>query len=107
MARFQTVGRVEDFKEGLVRVFDVEGQPIAVVTHNGRFYAFTGHCPHANYSFNFTRVRDGDRILCSSHFAWFELETGRVLSGPVDKDLQHYEVSTEDGEVRVAVNDAT
>jgi nitrite reductase/ring-hydroxylating ferredoxin subunit len=28
--------------------------------------------------------RDGDRLVCSNHFAEFAVEDGRVLSGPAD-----------------------
>jgi 3-phenylpropionate/trans-cinnamate dioxygenase ferredoxin subunit len=51
---------------------------------------------------NYTRIRDGDRILCSSHFAWFDLRTGKVLSGPTEKDLAQYPVRIEGDDVLVS-----
>jgi nitrite reductase/ring-hydroxylating ferredoxin subunit len=106
MAGFHRVGSVGDFIEGLVRVFQVEGIHVAVVTYGGRFYAFSGLCPHAHYNLNYTRVRDGSRILCSSHFAWFDLATGRVLSGPAEENLTQYPVHVQGEDVLVSATPA-
>ena len=102
MAAFQRVGSVSDFAEGLVRCFPVDGVDIGVVNFGGEFHAFSGRCPHENYLMNYTRIRDGDRILCSSHFAWFDLHTGEVLSGPAEKDLAQYPVRIEGDDVLVS-----
>ena len=99
MSDYVRVARSGDFQEGLVRIFSVEGIDVAVVRHQGRFYAFEGRCPHAGYSFNYTRVKPGDRIICSSHFAIFELATGRLLAGPLDEGLKVYDVKVEGDEV--------
>ena len=102
MSDFFRVGSVGDFAEGLVRVFAVDGVDVAIVNHEGRFYGFSGRCPHAGYLLNYTRVRPGDMILCSSHIAWFELKTGKVVSGPTDQDLEVYEVRVEGEDVLVS-----
>ena len=102
MADYHRVGSVAEFSEGLVRVFPVEGIEIGVVVQDGRFHAFSGLCPHANYKLNYTRIRDGNRILCSSHFAWFDLETGKLLSGPMEESLQLYPIKVEGDEVLVS-----
>jgi nitrite reductase/ring-hydroxylating ferredoxin subunit len=102
MAEFHRVGSVKDFSEGLVRCFPVHGVDIGVVRHGGRFFAFDGRCPHEKYLMNYTRVRDGDRILCSSHFAWFDLHTGQVLSGPTEKNLRQFPVRLEGEDVLVS-----
>ena len=106
MAEFHRVGSVVDFSDGLVRVFAVDGVDVAVVTREGRFYAFAGRCPHANYLLNYTRIRDGNRILCSSHFAWFDLETGKVLSGPTEEDLAQYPIRVDGDDVLVSPESA-
>lgn len=103
MPDFHRVAAVDDFSDGLVRVFTVEGTDVAIVSHEGRFYAFSGRCPHAGYVLNYTRVRPGDRILCSSHMAAFDLKTGCVLAGPTDKNLQLYEVRIEAADVYVSL----
>jgi len=105
MAGFQRVAAVADFSEGLVRVYTVHGVEVGVVSYEGQFYAFCPRCPHANYLMNYTRIRPGGRIFCSSHGAWFDLKTGRVLGGPADEDLCHYALRVEGEDVYVAVGE--
>jgi nitrite reductase/ring-hydroxylating ferredoxin subunit len=104
MAGFQHVAPVSDFSEGLVRVYTVDGTEVGVVRHEGQFYAFCPRCPHANYLMNYTRIKPGDRIFCSSHGAWFDLKTGKVLGGPTDVDLCTYSVRAEGDDIYVALN---
>jgi len=104
MPGFQRVAAVSDFSDSLVRVFVVDGIDVAVVRHEGQFHALTGACPHANYLFNYTRIRPENRIFCSSHGAWFDLHTGEVLDGPTDRNLCVYSVRVEGDEVYVAVD---
>ncbi|HEU0074330.1 MAG TPA: Rieske (2Fe-2S) protein [Dehalococcoidia bacterium] len=106
MPGFQRVGAVSEFSDSLVRVFKVEGVDVAVVRHEGQFYAVTGACPHASYLFNYTRIRPEDRIFCSSHGAWFDLKSGKVLGGPTDYDLCVYQVRVEGDDVLVSVDAA-
>jgi nitrite reductase/ring-hydroxylating ferredoxin subunit len=98
---FHRVASVSDFSDGLVRVFKVGEIDVGVVSLGGRFYAFSGKCPHAGYIMNYTRVRPGDVILCSSHMASFDLHTGKLLQGPTDKDLNLYHVKVEGADVYV------
>jgi 3-phenylpropionate/trans-cinnamate dioxygenase ferredoxin subunit len=103
MPGFQRVAAVSDFRDSLVRVFQVDGLDLAVVWHEGQWYALTGSCPHARYLFNYTRIRPEDRIFCSSHGAWFDLKTGKVPGGPTDRDLCVYQVRVEGEDVLVSV----
>jgi nitrite reductase/ring-hydroxylating ferredoxin subunit len=95
------VASVGDFRDDFVRAFDVDGVYVAVVRHNGQYYAFDGHCTHADYSFDWTRIRQDDLILCSSHYSWFELATGKAIDGPATEDLAVYEVRVEGDDVLV------
>ena len=104
MPGFQRVGAVSEFSDSLVRVFKVEGFDVAVVRHDGEWYALTGSCPHARYLFNYTRIRPEDRIFCSSHGAWFDLKSGKVLGGPTDEDLCVYQVQVQGDDVLVSVD---
>ena len=102
VAGYTSVGQASDFRDDIVRVFEVEGVHVAVVRHDGRYYAFEGICPHAGYSFDWTRVRQGDTIVCSSHYSFFELETGMVLNGPATDDLAQYGVRLDGDDVMVS-----
>jgi len=105
MPDFQRVASVSEFSEGLVRVYAVDGLDVAVVSHQGEFYAFSGRCPHAGYVLNYTRVRPEDRILCSSHMALFDLKTGKVLAGPTEQGLCVYSVRVEGEDVYVSTDE--
>ena len=102
MTDYVSVGRVADFREGIVRVFELESGPVAVVQHAGAFYGFSGRCSHEDHSFNYTRVRPGDRIICSSHLAVFELATGKVIAWPELEPLAVFDVRVEGDEVLVS-----
>jgi 3-phenylpropionate/trans-cinnamate dioxygenase ferredoxin subunit len=106
MSEFQRVAAVSDFSDSLVRVFVVDGLDVAVVRHEGQFYAFTGACPHVGYLFNYTRIRPEDRVFCSSHGAWFDIKSGRVLGGPADVDLCIYPVRVDGDDVYVSTGTA-
>lgn len=97
MEGYELVGKVSDFRDSIVRVVEIDGAEVAVVNHKGRFYAFSGRCTHENYSFNYTRVRPGNVIICSSHIAVFDLATGKYVGGQPAEDLSRYDVRV-DGE---------
>jgi nitrite reductase/ring-hydroxylating ferredoxin subunit len=99
---YELVGKVSEFREAIVRTFSVDGTDVGVVSYHGCFYAFTGRCPHENYSFNYTRVKPGDVIICSSHIAVFQLATGKYVGGQPAADLSQYEVRVEGDDVFVS-----
>jgi 3-phenylpropionate/trans-cinnamate dioxygenase ferredoxin subunit len=106
MPEYYRAAGVSDFSEGLVRVFKVNEVDIAIVNHEGAFYAFSGRCPHAGYYFNYTRVKAEDRIVCSSHMALFDLKSGQVLGGPTNTSLCVYPVKVEGDDVLVSTEPA-
>ena len=103
----QIVGKVSDFKDDLIRVFKVGDEDVAVVLHEGKFHAFSGHCSHSGYSFDWSLIRPGDMIVCSSHFSFFELATGVPVSGPATEPLAIYEARVEGEDVVVVTDGAS
>ena len=81
--------RFDELAEGEARgfgPFDGGRQKIFVVRKSGSVYAYWDACPHygdtpmawrANAYLNAAR----DRIVCASHGAEFEIETGRCMRG--------------------------
>jgi nitrite reductase/ring-hydroxylating ferredoxin subunit len=107
LADYVAVAKVGDFREGLVRTFEVDGDIIGVVSYEGKFHAFQGVCTHEAYNFDWTRVAPGDDfsvIVCSSHFAVFRLDTGECLEFPdlEPRDLPVYSVRVEGEDVLVS-----
>lgn len=97
MEGYRFAGKLSDFRDGIVRTFQIDGDEIAVVSYKDHFYAFSGRCTHEDYSFNYTRVRPGDVIICSSHIAVFDLATGKHVGGQPADDLSRYDIRV-DGE---------
>lgn len=57
-----------------------------VVRRGGEVFAYINRCPHAGHPLNLRPDRfltaDGSLILCNSHGAMFEIDTGLCVAGP-------------------------
>ncbi len=95
------VGRVEDFEDGIVFGFDLDGHDVAVVSWRGRFFAFSNRCTHWNVPLTEAYVTGRGGIVCPYHDSTFEISTGRAIDGPAPDDLATYRVRVEDGVVLV------
>ena len=83
------IGRIDDIREGEARAFGpFDGSRVKAfaVRRNGCLYAYWDACPHYGgtpmaWRSNAYLNADGDRIVCASHGAEFEIETGRCVHG--------------------------
>jgi nitrite reductase/ring-hydroxylating ferredoxin subunit len=106
VSEFEGVGGLNEFPEGRIRRRSVNGREIAVALWQGRFYAFSNRCPHADFQLHFGYIEE-NKVHCPIHFAEFELATGKAVYGPEGvADLPVFQVKVEEGEVRVAVPEA-
>jgi nitrite reductase/ring-hydroxylating ferredoxin subunit len=103
--------RLEDIEDGNTRGFVLgEGDwPLRglLVRHGEDVRGFVNHCPHAGHRLNFHPDRfltpDGQLILCLSHGALFDKQTGACVRGPcVGESLKPVAVVVQQGEVRTA-----
>lgn len=57
-----------------------------VVNHGGRYYAYLNRCPHAGTPLdlwpNEFFTEDGRHLICATHGAVFQPETGICIEGP-------------------------
>lgn len=97
--RYQA-GHDEDFAEGQVRSFDVDGTWIAVARSGGRLYAFDDECTHEECPLSLGIVED-DQIECDCHGAMFDLRTGAVTSPPATEPITVYPVEIDGVDVVV------
>jgi len=95
------VGRPEEFPEGMVRGFRVDGADVAVVRRGDEFFAFRNLCTHSAYSFDRLSLNPDCTITCVGHFAIFDVKTGEAITGPTSAPLPIYKASVEDGSVFV------
>jgi nitrite reductase/ring-hydroxylating ferredoxin subunit len=97
----ESVGGLKEFPEGKIRRRFVKGREIAVVLWEGRFYAFSNRCPHADFQMHFGFVED-DKLHCPIHYAEFELATGKAVFGPAGvPDIETFAVEADGESVRV------
>jgi len=83
------IGRLDDLGDGEARAFGpFEGcrEKAFAVRKGDRLYAYWDACPHYGgtpmaWRTNAYLNAAGDRIICASHGAEFEIETGRCVHG--------------------------
>ena len=79
--------RFDEFRDGEARGFGpFDGIKAFAIRRNGRLFAYWDACPHYGdtpmaWRTNAYLNAAGDRIVCSSHGAEFEIETGRCVLG--------------------------
>ncbi len=83
------IGRIDDIREGRARAFGpFDGSRVKAfaVRKNGRLFAWWDACPHHGgtpmaWKTHAYLNSAGDRIVCASHGAEFEIETGLCVHG--------------------------
>ena len=103
MNDFVAVDKTSAFREGKIRRYFVGGKEIGVLLWNGRWHAFSNRCTHDDFQMHFGFVED-DCLNCPIHYAVFDLETGKRVSGPggID-DLPVYQARASGEDVEVSL----
>jgi nitrite reductase/ring-hydroxylating ferredoxin subunit len=75
-----------------------------LVRRGAQVFAYINRCPHAGHPLNLRLDRfltaDGALILCNSHGAMFEIDTGVCVAGPCPgQSLRRIPVRVENGQV--------
>lgn len=97
---YYPLGKLNDFPEGNMRAFNVDGQELVVVRADGVFYAFANLCTHRQDYLTNGFVENG-RVICAYHDAVFDMTTGQALAGPAYEPLPVYNLRTEADEVQI------
>lgn len=77
-----------------------------VVRRGAEVYAYENSCRHAGHPLNWQKDRflteDGKKIICASHGAVYDIESGVCVTGPCPgKKLVAVQVEVRDGEILV------
>ena len=77
-----------------------------VVRQGDKVYAYQNFCMHAGHPLNWKPdgflTGDGSQIICASHGAIYEIESGECVAGPCPgKKLRPVDIQVRDGEVVV------
>ena len=100
----QSVGTIDQFPEGQVKIHRISGQRIGVVQHEGQIYAFEDRCTHDDGPLGEGRL-EGCEIECPRHGARFDVRDGRVTRSPALYPLEIYEVEVQESLVYVTLPD--
>jgi nitrite reductase/ring-hydroxylating ferredoxin subunit len=104
MKMFKRVCKISDLQEDELYRFDVEETPLLVVKFGGSVFVTNSICTHEEADLSLGMF-DSGVVTCPLHRARFQVEDGKVLSGPdggpadeISK-LRVYLTKIEDGEV--------
>jgi len=104
------VGRLDELEDPGCREFQIgEGDwPFKgfVVRRGDEVYAYQNYCVHAGHPLNWQPgqflTEDGAQIVCASHGAVYEIDSGVCVSGPCPgKTLRPVHVDIRDGRIVV------
>jgi nitrite reductase/ring-hydroxylating ferredoxin subunit len=87
---FVEIAKTSDVLPGKMKHFELAGKEILIANVDGRFYAVSDRCAHANAPLSMGKL-DGTTVVCPLHFARFDVTTGECLSPAVDAPLSGME----------------
>ena len=105
-----TIGRLDELDDPGCREFEIgDGDwPLRgfVVRRGDRIFAYQNVCRHVGHPLNWKPhsflTRDGSQIICSSHGAIYDIESGECTAGPCPgKKLRTVESEIRDGVIVV------
>lgn len=106
MGDWVRIAHLEELPDGRGVRVDALGHRIAVFRLGDAVYALADRCSHAEASLAEGDVFE-DEVECPRHGATFNLSSGAAVSLPATKPQQKYEVRIDDGEVFLALQEAS
>ncbi|MGA2976635.1 MAG: FAD-dependent oxidoreductase [Spirochaetia bacterium] len=97
---WRKVAKEADIAENTPLVVEAGEEKILLVRLRGTFHAVGHECSHYQEKLE-KGILFGSQIVCKSHFARFDVTTGRVISPPAANDLPVYPVKVKNGDVWV------
>ncbi len=86
--------KVSEFPASGTLLLQGKDIPIALFRVVDKFYATEELCPHRGGPLSEGKLEDGC-VTCPWHQGKFEVSTGKVLSGPVNRPLKRFHVIRE------------
>lgn len=102
---FHVVAAVSDLREGGQMYVDLNGEEILLCRHQGRYYAISYFCSHAEFALEGGSMRDGC-ITCPYHGAEFALIDGSVVAPPAWEALKTWPVEVRDDVIAIGTQPA-
>ncbi|MEM9828356.1 MAG: nitrite reductase small subunit NirD [Planctomycetota bacterium] len=99
MSEFESVGKVDDFQDGVGKAVPVDGRMVAVFRRGTQWYAIDDLCPHMGASLAEGYV-EGNTVACPWHAWRFRIDDGKWEDNP-RVSVECFEVKVEDDQVWV------
>ena len=95
---------LDQLTEGQSKGISVDGQELFVVCKDQQYFAYINSCPHIGIALEFMPDQfldaDAELIVCSSHGALFEIQSGKCVAGPcIGESLQPIKLHSENGQL--------
>jgi nitrite reductase/ring-hydroxylating ferredoxin subunit len=79
--------RADEIEDGKGKSFEFTGhEPVFVVRWGGELYVYRNWCPHQGTTLDWKPdaffAPDGKHLMCATHAAWFDPDTGLCVGGP-------------------------
>ena len=103
MSDFQSVGKVDEFEEGVGRAFAVNGRMVAVFRRGEQFFAIDDLGPHMGASLAEGHL-EGETVTCPWHAWRFCIRDGTWEDNPRIK-TDAFPIRVQGDEVQVLVED--
>jgi 3-phenylpropionate/trans-cinnamate dioxygenase ferredoxin subunit len=94
--------KVADVAEGQARVFNAQGQRIAICHAEGNFYAIDDLCTHDGGPLGEGEM-EGHFIRCPRHYAKFDVRTGKACTLPAVGYVATFPVKIEGDDILVDI----
>ena len=102
MAAWHKIAETGDPGPGVVRMFEVAGEYVALCNVEGEYHAVEDVCTHDGGPLDQGEL-DGDEIECPRHGARFCVKTGKALCLPAIVGLRVFPVKLEGNAVLVEI----
>lgn len=99
---FVGVAKVGGIPKGGMKGFVVKGKKILVADVDGRICAMGAACTHLGGPLD-RGTLDGKIVTCPWHGSKFDVTSGKAVGGPARRDVEKFDVKTENGEILVGV----
>ena len=100
MPKLVKIALTGDLSPGEGKVFEAEGQTIALFNVDGTFYAIENTCTHVGGPLG-DGALVGDQVACPLHGAQFNVASGKVLGPPAGSDVKSFVVTVEGSDVLI------
>ena len=100
MPKMIKIAQIGDLSPGEGKVFEAEGQTIALFNVDGIYYAIENACTHVGGPLG-DGALVGDQVTCPLHGAQFNVASGKVLGPPARSDVKSFVVTVEGSDVLI------